>query len=540
MDEISDKKVLTNRLAGDIICCLVIVAVGLAIGLPRYLNGIDLGDEGALAYGAERVLQGQIPHRDFYCNHPPLSSYTAVAMFKLFGTSLASLRILGLCIYLLIPLLVYSLLRHLTKPLIALVAAIPAAIFGMPLYHFIPFASIHAITAMLAAMLFMMRAVFTGRRWWAFGAGLTTALVFVARQDYGGYLSIGILVYALALKFANRKGQGKFELGRILRFWVAGIVALMLPLMVYWFVVGAIPSMLEQLIIFPLFRYSDTSSIPMPVFRTQPLTQNLLVALFYLQPVVAVLTTLWLVVRLVRRRFCVSDASLVFFLVPSILFYYQVLVRSDIFHVAEAMIPLFIVCGWWLSVASAAAGAVIGKLCNCDQENRRVTFSATVVVVFLVVAIGGWFLSYTKPILLKTSGQTLREVSLERADIWLSPEYASVLEDMVKKIQMYAKPDRSVLCLPYHPMFYFLSQRYNPTQWDYLWPGDMTTEDYQKFIEQCQTDPPAVVLIIGREEMAACEKVVLDYVDSEYRLAYEGNGMMFYLPLKQLKSEAQK
>src|ERR1051326_4961665 len=82
--------------AGDSLCVVLLSSLGLVIGLPRYRWGIGLGDEGFVAYGAERVSQGQMPNRDFVSVQPPLSFYTAAGAFKIFGKSLVSLRILGL------------------------------------------------------------------------------------------------------------------------------------------------------------------------------------------------------------------------------------------------------------------------------------------------------------------------------------------------------------------------------------------------------------------------------------------------------------
>src|SRR6266446_3688126 len=95
----------------DPVCILLLISVCLAIGLPRYRVGIDWADEGFLAYGAVRVMEGQVPNRDFVSLQPPLSFYAVAAAFKLFGTSLASLRLLGLSIYVLIPLLIYAIAR---------------------------------------------------------------------------------------------------------------------------------------------------------------------------------------------------------------------------------------------------------------------------------------------------------------------------------------------------------------------------------------------------------------------------------------------
>jgi 4-amino-4-deoxy-L-arabinose transferase-like glycosyltransferase len=63
-----------------------------------------------------RAAQGEIPHPDFVSLQPPLSFYTTAGVFKLFGTSLASLRIFGLLIFLLLPLLIYGVGRSFAGP----------------------------------------------------------------------------------------------------------------------------------------------------------------------------------------------------------------------------------------------------------------------------------------------------------------------------------------------------------------------------------------------------------------------------------------
>ena len=87
----------------DFIAPVLLLAAAIVIAYPRWKAGIDWRDEGLLAYGAVRVLNGEIPHRDFVSLQPPLSYYTAAAVFKLLGTSLAGLRVLGLSIFLLLP-----------------------------------------------------------------------------------------------------------------------------------------------------------------------------------------------------------------------------------------------------------------------------------------------------------------------------------------------------------------------------------------------------------------------------------------------------
>src|ERR1019366_6838195 len=62
-----------GQLLGDLLCVALLLLLCLSFGLARYRSGIDLADEGCLAYGAVRVMDGQMPNRDFVSLQPPLS-----------------------------------------------------------------------------------------------------------------------------------------------------------------------------------------------------------------------------------------------------------------------------------------------------------------------------------------------------------------------------------------------------------------------------------------------------------------------------------
>jgi 4-amino-4-deoxy-L-arabinose transferase-like glycosyltransferase len=334
----------TSLSIGGVVCCIVVITFSLMLALPRYHNGIDLGDEGFLAYGAVRVLAGEIPNRDFVSLQPPLSFYTVAAVFKFFGTSLITLRTLGLCIYIVITLLVYAITRYLTGPVLALMAAILAATLGMPFFNFTPFAVWHGIVASLITVLFTFKFTATNQRRWALLAGVTTALAMLSRHDEGFYLIIAVLIYALTIKLAIRK---KPNLGRMLGFWAVGIAVVIVPLAIYWTICGALPYMFRQLVIFPLTTYAKTSSIPFPRFQCGlPLQANLLTGVFYLPLLIEGLVTIWLVICLIRRRFYAEHASIAFVLITSILFYCQVLTRSDLHHLLITLPPFFILLAW--------------------------------------------------------------------------------------------------------------------------------------------------------------------------------------------------
>src|SRR6476659_3309660 len=55
-------------------------------------RGIFVYDEGLICYGAERVLGGDLPYRDFWTVYGPGQYYLLAGIFKVFGTSLLVAR----------------------------------------------------------------------------------------------------------------------------------------------------------------------------------------------------------------------------------------------------------------------------------------------------------------------------------------------------------------------------------------------------------------------------------------------------------------
>src|ERR1700745_1557002 len=179
---------------GDILCAVLLVCFALALAQPRWRSGIDWRDEGLLAYGAVRVMQGESPPPHVVSLPPPLSYYTAAVVFKLCGTSLLSLRVFGLSIFLLLPLLIYAVARRFVGPLASFLAAAPGCILGMPYMRFVPFAVWQGITVSFAAMLLLVWAAGSKRRWLAVPGGMLIAISALLRHDQAIYTAVAIIV----------------------------------------------------------------------------------------------------------------------------------------------------------------------------------------------------------------------------------------------------------------------------------------------------------------------------------------------------------
>ena len=484
----------------DLLCVALLLSFALAIAYPRWRVGIDWRDEGLLAYGAVRVMHGDVPQRDFVSVQPPLSFYIAAGIFKLCGTSLVSLRGFGLSIFLLLPLLIYGVGRNLMDPVLSFAAAAPACILGLPYCSFVPLAVWQGIVASLAAVLFFLPAVLSARQWLAFPAGALSAVSLFLRHDQGVYTMVSIVVLTIALALARSDPISRTTLKRALVLWLAGIAIVLIPAIVVWWSVGALPEMFRQLILFPFTTYRKTSSLPFPRFTVwRSVWDTAVVLLFYLPPFVQTIGLIYVVRSVINRRFSRREALLTFLVIWSALFYLQVIIRSDFTHLAITLPPFFLLTtfGWAILRQTIAS-------------HRRLELALSTVVAILVASFLWILHSFALPDVTRANEQ----LALDRGGVRI--EHAHVVADFVRHLQATVPPDRSILALPYQPMFYFLCERRNPTRWNYLWPGDQTAQDHERLIEEAERAPPAIVLLAERRDVAAFAPTIIEYLRAHY------------------------
>lgn len=491
------------------------MALALAIGLSRFRSGGDLSDEGFLAYGAQRVIGGEIPNRDFFSLQPPLSFYTAAAIFKILGTSLASLRVFGLAIYLTIPVISYAIIRCFVSASnrgAALLGALPNLLFTLSLSNFVPLAVWQGIAAtMLAAWLFLLAAL-RSNRWLAFLAGMATAISALLRHDQAFYFCLAVAAFAVALWFTDRQ-----KAWQIFSWWLFGIVLFSLAPLFYFGHAGALPWMFRQLIAFPLTTYAKTSSIPFPRWHaSQALAHQLLISLWFLPPIFYVAAGIWMAQRVLRRGLTREDAMFIFLLAWAALFYAQVLTRSDIYHLLITLPPFWILTtiGWKRLVDFAG--------------NGRLTAAPTVAAIVIPVALAVSFFWTVRPLMLPDVFSTTSLIDLPRGGVRV--EVGNAVTQFVRDIQKHAPPERPILSLPYQPMFYFLSERRNPTRWNYLWPGDQTESDHRELIAEARRDPPAIVILFRENEMQSYAPTIVDYVHEDFAHYASAGDFTIYLP----------
>ncbi len=500
-----------NRLL-DLLCIAALVLLAVAVAYPRWRAWVDWRDEGLLAYGTVRVINGEIPHRDFVSLQPPLSYYTTALAFKVGGTSLLSLRIFGLVVFFLLPLLIYAIGRNWMGPVLSLVSAAPVCVLGMPYMRFVPFAVWQGIAGSLLSVLLFVAAIRFGRVWIAFAAGMVSAISLFLRHDQALYTGLAIVTLALALHFArSQRGESDNEPAhklngfnpsslRCLVLWFVGIATVCITLLIVWWSVGALPEMFRQLVVFPFATYRKTSALPFPkLFGQESFLDTATALLFYLPPMVQGIVAIYVAQSIIRRRFELPEAVLTFLLVWSALFYLQVLVRSDVTHILMTLPPFFLLAGFGWSM-----------LREVIDHSRGIQNIVSAALLLLIAS----FLWILRPVALPDMSEQKELLNLPRGGVRVAR--AEAIQNFFEKLQQDVPANRSILILPYQPMFYFLSERRNPTHWNYLWPGDQTDSDHEKLVEQAEHDPPAMVLLAEQDELAKFAPTLVEYVREQY------------------------
>jgi len=485
----------------DIVAVVFLLSFALAIAYPRWRAGVDWRDEGLLAFGAIRVAHGDIPHRDFVSLQPPLSFYTTAAAFKIGGTSLATLREFGLTIFLLLPVLLYGIGRALKAgPVLALCAAAPLCFLGPPFAGYVPFAVWQGIAALCAAVVILIAAITTNRRWLAVLSGMLVAISGLLRHDQTVYTFLSLLIFLGILMLLDDPAFPRKAMKRLTVFWLGGILVVAMPAFLFWWMIGALPESFRQLVVFPFATYRKTSALPFPrITAGRSLAERLVAFLFYLPLILQLSGAVYLVQRLWRRRFSFNEAVLAFLVVWSGLFYLQVAVRSDQAHLVLTFPPFFLLAAFLFAAANRAIG------------QRRITNTVVAIATGAIVAAYSWVVH---PILMPDISHETDQIDVDRGGVRVAQ--GRVITSFVKSVQTYVAPNQSMLALPYQPLFYFLADRHNPTRWNYLWPGDQTTEDHRQFVEQARRDPPAIILLSDERELPAYAPTITDYIRSDY------------------------
>ena len=198
--------------------------------------------------GALRILEGDVPYRDFWTMYAPGSLYDAAGAFAVLGREMIVSNVLGVVAA---AAGVAAFHRLASSALAAGPALVPTALFGIAYYsagYHVGLASYPTgiLCALLAAVLLGAWARGAGRGKLA-GAGVCLGLSILFKHDVGAYASVACAA-ALAIGGAP-EGASR---ARSLVVLATAALAVVLPPLCLLGAAGAGPDMLRDLVVFPL------------------------------------------------------------------------------------------------------------------------------------------------------------------------------------------------------------------------------------------------------------------------------------------------
>jgi hypothetical protein len=223
------------RSAPHHVLCLSVVWIVAAIYLrsSAYRGWIPT-DEGSLAHSAERVLGGELPHRDFDELYTGGLSLFYALGFAVLGVKLSSIRtVLLLCSLLWVPAVYLIAARFVPPPIAGLVALLCVA-WSVPNY-FAGLPSWYNLFLATFGTLALLRHLDTGRGRWLIVAGLCGGFSFLVKSIGVYYVAAAILflVYREQVEVTGEQPSARFTGVLVVKALGAAVFLLLLLALVY-------------------------------------------------------------------------------------------------------------------------------------------------------------------------------------------------------------------------------------------------------------------------------------------------------------------
>jgi hypothetical protein len=457
-------------------------------------------DEGIVLLGADRVLRGDVPYRDFWTLYGPATFYLPAAVFRLFGETVLVERLLDALFRTLIVAAAWSLVRRIASERIAwwvagaeLALLVGIRAYGAPVFP--------ATAGALLALLALDRGLARDARSLSAAAGAAAGAATLFRHDFGLYALI-----ACATLFLPRAGGGPARRGPHAIAFAAGLLVVVLPAAAALLAAVAPGTLVRDLLTIPLDVYPRVRSLPFPsplaLGGTAPALWQLEALVVYLPPTILVVAApvWWRAARAGREDAQAAPLALAGMVLAALL-YQKGLVRVSPLHVAPALIVSLPVFASILPRVRAAAlrralgaTALVGIAALVGRALLLRSGAADDAAASVGTDAPHRALGLAWP-------ETCRASELPRLRcVRLDPAREAMarwlLEHGARNQRVYFGTGRHDKLLVGDTSLPFAAETVSPTRWHDLHPGIQTTREVQaEMVAELQAAPPRFVVI---------------------------------------------
>jgi hypothetical protein len=489
----------------------LLVSAALVIGSFVWQGGygFNIGDEGFLWYGAQRVLTGEVPIRDFMSYDPGRYYWSAAFMGAMQDDGILALRY-AVAVFQLLGLFVALLLLLPGRSRVDLapftLAAVTLMAWMYPRHKLFDI----SLSLLLIAILTLLVQHPSRKRFFLAGAGV--GLVAVFGRNHGIYGVTGILGVVIYLGFRELNVR---RLMSALACCTCGIILGYLPILI---MIVAVPGFAGAFWagIRPILERGATN-LPLPVpwpwlvpatqLPLATVTADVLTGLLFIAIMVfGVCSLLWIVRQALRQKPVPPE-----FVASSVLalpYAQYAFSRADVGHLAQGIFPFLI--------------GVFVVLKDWPRKSRWILAIAMASASLLIMLPlhPGWDCGIVQPCVAADVAGNDLQVDLQTADI---------LTVLKSAADLYAQNGRSFVVTPLWPGAYALLKRKSP-MWEIYALFPRGIEFQQQEIERIKASKPGFVMVLniavdGRDDLRfrASHSLIEQFIRANFDLMTIGD-----------------
>jgi hypothetical protein len=437
-------------------------------------KGFSLTDEGYLWYGAQRVLLGEMPMRDFMAYDPGRYYWSAAIMSLLNDNGVMALRgasalfeTIGIFIGLLLIVRTENKQNFLYLILSAIILVTWMIMSFKAVDYVIPIFLIGALTLLAQNPI--------NRNF--FFVGLFVGLAALFGRNHGVYGVVGSIGFMLWLNFKRPESHSKIK---EFFLWTMGVTTGYMPMICMMLIVPGFAEAFWESIIFQL--EIGASSLPLPVpwpwlinYASIPLSETIrdvLVGVFFIAIIVfGVLSVAWVFwQKLQDKKIPPVLVAASFLALPYAHYAYS---RADIYHLSFGIFPL-----------------LIGYLTVLAEQSAKIRWS----LAFMLWVASIWTTLTTYPGWQCYLSKKCVEIEISSNKLVVDLGTANDVGLLRKLVSKYAPDNQNFIATPLWPGAYALLGRKSP-MWEIYAFFRHTPSFEQAEIERIKTAKPGFVFV---------------------------------------------
>ena len=528
---------------------LPLIVIVLTLNRNYFFGWADIwclfSEEGQHLAAVNSILRGQVLFKDVFYLYGPLMLYPLAGIMKLFGIGIVMLRAYSYILTLLSFFIFYFLLKRLLRNrLFVILFFFILMLFYFPIFHG-PHGYSFRVIIGLSPFFLLCSYFYAKKRRYLFAAGAVAGISLFYSQEVG-FAAIIAVISSLTIDTLNNH-QGTTKLIKDLVIFIAGIVILAFPIIIYFAVNGAFNDFIVNLINYPRYVMMGYGGLAFPNILTsakeliaetnaQHIRNFIRIATVWYSPILLYICAgTYLIIRFLTSSWNHRDSIILGILTFAGLLFRSVLGRpyagKSLFVIPPILILVSICCE---EIYYKVKG--LSKKTGLEQTIYEIMLGS--IIVFIIFGLVGFAIWPARGSIKKFINSNLSKISvhqqnlynlrnmdvigIERAkDIHAAKSWANVIRDVVSYIRLHTESADYIYVFPNEATYYFLTDRLNPSRFDLSFNA-VTAQHRREIIRDLEVKKPQYIVYSTETERPDDISVfvqvpeIVEYIHNKY------------------------